>query len=793
MINPRWHKVIRDLWTNKTRTILVVLAIAVGVFAFASVSITSDVLVSNMDTQYRAINASSITLNIQSDDDSLVRWALSQDEVIDAQMRAQESVKIVTDKKTYNMDIFVYDDYEHLTVNRISPEKGSWPPGRQEIYMERTTASLLNASVGDIITVELQDGTQHELKLAGTVHDINAVPANLFPQLSGYVTMQTLGNIGLPPVFNRLEIIAGSEYNTTDKLDKVAQSLKKRLQLTGAQVSNSYNVREPGEHWGRDTTKSFTLILSFIGIFSLVLSGFLVVNTVSALMMEQKRQIGMMKAIGGQGRQIIGMYLVLVICYGILALLVSIPVGLGLAYIFSSAVIKFLNLDMVSFYLPPSVLLLEVVAALIVPVLGAAIPILSAMRSSVREALSTSGVKEKERHGRVDQLFLYIRQLPRPVLLSLRNTIRRKGRLLFTLGALTMAGMLFIGVVNVRTSLMTELDILLDTLFNYEVQVYLNNTYPASGLEQRAETVPGVVKAESHTSLRTQRIKPDGSESSSFNINGIYPGTDFIQPKMIAGRWIVEGDRDSVVLTSSLAQDMADVHAGDSITLKIGNKEYIWKVVGIMLMSFDKSGYASFDYVSSLTGNSGRASSLFIRASKTDPASQEQVGKAVERRLKDAGVGVSGSMTKEIVSSSNASQFDFLVSFLLSMAAMTAIIGALGLAGMMGLSVMERTREIGVMRSIGASNGAVGWVVLTEGLVIGIISWLLALPLSIPFSLGFDALIGQAFMNKPLLFTFPPAGPVIWLLITIVISVIASLLPARRAVKMSIRETLSYE
>jgi putative ABC transport system permease protein len=775
------------------RTILVVLSIAVGVFAFASVFITNDVLVTNMDKQYKAINASTITLFTWADDDSPVRWAKRQNEVVDAQMRAVESVKIVTDKQTYNMDLYVYDDYNNLTVNRITPEQGVWPPAAKEIFLERTAIPLLNVPVGDFVTIELQDGTQYKLKLAGTVHDVNAIPTNLFPQPSGYITLQTLGDIGLPAVYNRLEIVTKSEYNTTAKLDKVAQALRDRLQQTGTPTSDLYSVREPGAHWARETVKSFTMILIIIGTFSLVMSGFLVVNTVSAMMMEQRRQIGIMKAIGGVGRQIISMYLVLVVCYGILALFVAVPVGLGLAYAFSMFAINFVNLNLVYFYLPTYVLLLVIAAALIVPLLAAAIPIFSSMRSPVREALSNYGIKEKGRHGRLDQLFLNVRRLPRPQLLSLRNTVRSKGRLLFTLSALTMAGMLFIGVINVRTSLMAELDNILKAEFNYQVQIYLNNNYPASGLKERAETVPGVIESQTMTYLQTQRIKPDGSEGSSFSITGISPNSDFLQPQMIAGRWLTEGDRNSIVLTSKLAQDMPDVQPGSSVILKVDNKQYTWEVVGIMQEAFDKAGYASFDYISSISGNSGEASVICIRTALTDPQSQEQVGKAVERRLKDAGVGVSYSMTKETLASSNAGQFDFLVNFMLVMAAMTAIIGALGLAGMMGLSVMERTREIGVIRSIGASNRAVAWVILTEGLLIGIISWLLALPLSIPFSYGFDNLIGNAFLEKPLIFTFSPLGPVIWLMIVIIISVIASLLPARRAARMSIRETLSYE
>jgi len=792
MLNPRWRKVIRDLWSNKTRTILVVLAIAVGVFAFGSVFITEKVLIADMNTQYNDINASTIIMSIRSFDNGLVRWARRQEEITDAQGRAVYLVKLVRKNQTFNLNLYAYDDYENMSLNRINPETGIWPPGRREILFERASVPPSGVQVGDSIVIELSNGRQYELNVTGTVHDLNAIPANLNPQLTGYVSMKTLGDLDLPNTYNRLEILTLAEFNNSAKLEAVADELKERLQRIGVSV-DSVGVRETGEHWAKETTQSFTLILSFIGIFSLILSGFLVVNTMSALLIEQRRQIGMMKAIGGTGRQITGIYLVLVTVYGLLSLVVALPIGMGLGYLFTRAVTQFLNIDIVNFYLPAQVFLLQLIAALLVPIVASAIPILGGVRVTAREALSSYGIGGKGGYGLLDRLLLRVQSLPRPVLLSLRNTFRRKGRLFLTLGALTIAGALFITVVNVRGSMIAELGNILETWYNYEVALYLDGDYQGQGVERRAESLPGVTKAEGHTGVQVQRIKPDGTKGATFPLGGVPPGSDFIQPDILSGRWLEEEDRNAIVLGTNLADDMPDVQVGDEIVLEVGNKEYEWEVVGIMFMPFERLGYADFDYLSSIEGESGLASSVYVRTEEKDGKAQSAMAAALEKHLKDSGIKVSQSMTRDVVASSISGQFDFLVAFLLSMAAMTAMIGGLGLAGMMSLNVIERTREIGVMRSIGASNGMISGVVVTEGLLIGVISWALAVPLSVPLSLLFDAMLGQAFFYQPLDFVFSPLGVIGWLSIVVLVSVIASLLPAYRATKMSVRETLAYE
>jgi len=792
LISPRWKKVIRDLWKNKTRTILVVLAIAVGVFAFGSVFITQQVLVSDMNTQYLGIKASTIVLRIPSFHNELVKWAQRQDEVADVQGRAVRTVKLLQEDKNHNFILTAYDDYKNTTMNIIYPEKGTWPPQRKELFVERASLPVIGAAVGDKVLIEMPNGRRRELTVAGTVHDLNALPANMFPEPSGYVSIETLEWLGLSNFYNQLEIVTTDEYRTTEQLETVADGLKNRLKHIDVTV-NSYFVRERGEHWAKETTESFTLILSFMGFFSLVLSGFLVINTVTAFLVEQRRQIGMMKAIGGTGKQIAGIYLTLVTCYGVLALFVALPVGMWLGYLFTDIVAKFLNIDIVNFHLPLSVFIMQIIASLVVPIVASAIPIYSGIRVTVSEAVSSYGIKLNKRVGLIDRLLLRIRGLPRPVILSLRNTVRRKGRLLLTLSTLILAGTLFITVVNVRGSLITELDNILNAVFKYEVQLALDDKYPIQGVERRVERIPGVTGVEGWTGVQVQRIKADGTEGIPFTIIGLPPNTEFIEANIISGRWLKEGDRGVVVLTSSLLDDMPDVRTGDIINTKINDRERELQVIGIAQWNFDKVGYADFDYISRIKGEPGMISSVRVSTEKKDGLSQTEMAEILEDQLKSSGIGVSYTITKNTITQANVSQFDFLISFLLIMASLAALIGGLGLAGMMSLNVMERTREIGVIRSIGGSHGMIAGIVLTEGLLIGLFSWALALPFSIPMSLIFNSMLGDMIVDKPLIFIFSEIGLFGWLVIVIVVSVIASILPAYRAMSISIRETLAYE
>jgi putative ABC transport system permease protein len=111
----------------------------------------------------------------------------------------------------------------------------------------------------------------------------------------------------------------------------------------------------------------------------------------------------------------------------------------------------------------------------------------------------------------------------------------------------------------------------------------------------------------------------------------------------------------------------------------------------------------------------------------------------------------------------------------------------------MGMNVLERTREIGIMRSIGAVDSEIMRTVIVEGVVIGSISWVLGAILSFPVSYMLSTIVSLAIFNSPIDVHFTFLGFIIWLAVVLVLSALASVLPARNAAGLTIREVLAYE
>ena len=132
----------------------------------------------------------------------------------------------------------------------------------------------------------------------------------------------------------------------------MATEVSDRLEKAGAPVAFT-QVPTPGEHPAQDVLNPVFLILGVIGALSLAVSGFLVINTISAILAQQSRQIGIMKAVGARDRQVAGVYFGIVLGYALVALLFAIPLGALGAWVLTQFTAGLLNFEATTFFLPP--------------------------------------------------------------------------------------------------------------------------------------------------------------------------------------------------------------------------------------------------------------------------------------------------------------------------------------------------------------------------------------------------------------------------------------------------------
>jgi putative ABC transport system permease protein len=192
------------------------------------------------------------------------------------------------------------------------------------------------------------------------------------------------------------------------------------------------------------------------------------------------------------------------------------------------------------------------------------------------------------------------------------------------------------------------------------------------------------------------------------------------------------------------------------------------------------------------TRDVGYTNRLLIVTTRHDPAFVDQVAQALDTQFARAGPRASvqtRSTTREKV----ADLIGAIMLMLLVMVCMFTVVAGLSLMGAMSLNVLDRTKEIGVLRAIGSPSGIVLRIVLMEGVYTGMLSWLIATLLAVPVSKIISDSIGLSIMNWPLAYTFPPAAALIWLAIVLVLAIVASYLPAANAARLSVRDVLAYE
>ena len=815
VLSPRWRKVVRELWSNRARTSLVVASIAVGIFAVGTVQHLRTVILAEMQQVYDDSNASVATLFVNGVDDDALTALRRMPEVADAQGRSSVGVKVLVGDKWQNMSIIGIDDFADVRINRISlvyslvgnpefsAELSRWP-GKEEIVIERGSFDAKDAlpadlRVGDTLTLETDGGKKRTVKVVGTVYDPNGFPAAFTGTASGYADLDTISFLGGTTTYSQIELRAnGTSAQLRDKeyVSAVAEAAKSKLEKAGYVVAR-VAVPDPGELALQSLFDSLALLLTPLGLLALILSGFLVINTIAALMSQQVQQIGMMKAIGARRYQIVLLYLGAVLIYSLTALAAAIPLTMFVAGGLVKFLGGFINVDFPRWSLPSNVLLIELGVGILVPLAAAIIPVFRGTAVTVREAISDYGTGTAGKNEDwLIQLLASIRGMSRPMQLSFRNTFRRKGRLSLTLITLVLGGMIFMTVGSVRASLEGLIEKGLD-YYQFDVQFALGREYRTAQIEKVVASLPEIAVIESWSSASATPILADGSEGDPFNLTALPADSVMVKPTLLKGRWLLDDDNNAIVVSQNVLVTLPELQVGDTMQLKVNDKEASWIVVGIAQVLGGPPGvvpiYVNAPYYARLTSAVGQASSVQVKLVPGSSLSQDEVASILTEQLEDAGYEVASSFTIDTLRRFTGSFFDIIIYLLLAMGVLIASVGALGLMGTMSTNVLERTREIGVMRAVGASDRSVQQIVIVEGVFIGWISWLLGAMLAWPVGALLANTVGVILFQTALPYTFSGSGVVGWLASVTVLGTLASFLPAWNASRLTVREILAYQ
>jgi putative ABC transport system permease protein len=534
------------------------------------------------------------------------------------------------------------------------------------------------------------------------------------------------------------------------------------------------------------------LMLGVLGAAALGVSAFLIVNTMDAIVVRQVWQIGVMKVLGGTIPRLARLYLVAAAIYGLLALLLAVPLAAIGAHAMSGWLLDTFNIIATrDFQISPLAVSVQVVVALIVAVLAAAAPVLGGVRVSPHRAISAYGLGGQFGRGALDRLVGRARILSRPVALGLRNAFRRKMRVALTLLTFVCVGVLFIAVVSTRASLDSSLEMILDDLA-YDVMVIFPRAYRTDRLIEGTEGVPGVTRVEVWDQAESELSLENGR--TEITVFGIPPDSQVVYLRLVAGRGLLPGDGRAIVVNNRVAAEHA-IQVGDELALTIAGRESAWTVVGLSLNTTPALvSFVPYEAMAQEAGHAGRGNMVMVMSAAHDAESQERLVAGLSDSYVVHRIETTTLRSAHEFRQISYTMFDVIFYLLLTMAFLAAVVGAVGLTGTLSIGVAERRREIGVMRAVGARSSAVFCVFVAEGLAMGILSWLLTVPLSYPAARLLGMAIGLALFQADLAdFQFSLSSVGVWLVLVLAISALASAWPAFRATRVSVREALAYE
>jgi putative ABC transport system permease protein len=821
MFGTRSRKIFADVVARKGRTLLVSAAIFIGVAGTVALFTMSDVLNRQLeqDVQEDRLAMARVTVNADSgaalDNAGYLQTLAAMPGVtrvvgaVEGQTvyfklaETDEDFKEGKVKASAVVDeagelVSVFGDEAPIEPLRL--EMGAFPAaGANEIAVETRMADRYGLAVSDTLELRVLSpsrlpersgatGTVETWRISGIVFDAysGGNPAKaLFARIEDATYL--VGLAGFTEFGFRF-----TDYPTAERqIDSIVNYIATDMPYTPVETV----TEDPANSSLLEGARITGSLMSTLAMTALVVSGFLVINVISSIVVEQKRQIGVMKALGATRLDNITIYTGIALLYGVLGVIPGVLVGIPVGNAAAHGLGPEMNVLLKGFQLSPRSIGLGIVMGLLVPVLASLPPVLNGTRVRILDAITDLGIDARYGGGLLARL---IRRLPVPTTVrqGLSNIMLKKARMAFTILTLAVAVGAFMGIYAGFEQLKNALSLLEDH-FQVEIALVPLETRDsaeitdllASSFSDTIQSVePGI-----QTGIEVEGYEPkampgpvQGIIAYGYDVTSDHPALVYTLEK--GEKLTADTAATGLVISDRLADGMGKT-VGDHVTIKVPGSTADLVIVGVAKFPFDQV-WMAWETLARLAGY-GQRPPMYFLATRLDNPTAGEVDDLINRMTEtfaEAGIPVTASNLVQMVDNITETYTSFQMIFQM-VALLIALVGALGLLITLSLSVFERQKEIGVMRSLGAQSFTIASQFITEGLVVGVLAWVAGLPLMLVLEALLIEIIGSTSLLK---IEITPLAVIIGLAGITTITFVASLLPALSAARKTVSDILRY-
>jgi putative ABC transport system permease protein len=664
-------------------------------------------------------------------------------------------------------------DWQPAPVGRVEL-LGDAPVGR-DIAVERSSVPVLGAGVGANVELRLPGGRTVASRVTTLAADGSAAPGWQDHVVYAYVTPATLTAWGISISFDDWLVL----------LTPAADPERVTAQLRSALGADVEVTRPSRRHPHADQMNAVLVLVIAFAAFSLVVCAALTATLVLAGMARDRRLIGVMRAVGASHGTVSWLRVLPVLLVGAVGAVVGIAPGLMLGDQLATFIAEQLNLVDPAFTVPWSTTMVAAVVAWLVPTITAWIVVRRALHASVREVLAgePTVARVHTATGRPSSAATGVMQ--RMQWRRLQGNVARAGLSIIALaagsGALMVAG-------HTYQSLRGAVDESFENRSD-DIELRVTNEWPRDSLRAVVADLPGVGRVETWGALRARVRRADGSLSGRLGLLAPPPASQLFRTPSIKGRWLAPNARGEAVVSRNLAAFERSMRLGSTVTFVRDGRTTTVTVVGLVddvtapVVYTDPATHAGLADVVDGAG--------VLRLTVTEPL--DSVLPRVEDAFFRRGVIPAGLVGRAEYQASIRDHFIILLVLLLTAGGASVIVGGLAIASATSISLLERWREIGVLRALGTPDPRMLRLLLGEGMLTAGVAVAAAIVVAVPGAYLVNMVLGSHALHIALPLRLSGAGVLIASAVSLTVAAVATVIPVRQALRHPVRAMLAQE